>query len=155
MCMCVRASMHHGAHREIRRGQPHMLALTCHCLKQGLCFVFHCVHEASWPMICWGLSYLHPLSPIGFQGLQIWMRLCLALCRFQGFELMSPCLPSKHFTHFSISLALYRVFNSGDRQIDTWHPWSWMIIISMLNVNFGKTKQFSWSYPAGENRQHE
>lgn len=154
MCMWVWASMHHGAHREIR-GQPQMLALTCHCLKQGLYFVSHCDHKTNWLMTCWVFTYLHPLSPIGFEGLQIWTWLCLTLCRFQGLELMSPCLSGKHFTHFSISSALYRVYNSGDRQIDPWHPWSWMMIISMLSVNFGKTKQFPWAYPAGENRQHE
>lgn len=47
-------------------------------------------------------------------------------------------------------------FNCGaGGKIATWDPWRLTIIMSILNANFGKNKQFAWAYPAGENSMNK
>ena len=41
------------------------------------------------------------------------------------------------------------------RKIATWDPWRLTIVMSILNANFGKNKQFAWAYPSRENSMNK
>lgn len=75
----------------------------------GAFFVLHCIHQTS----CLTRFQNPPASTshfiLGALGLQKTVLLCLALCRFRGFEVWSWCLHSKFFIHWSV----YSVLNTA------------------------------------------
>lgn len=140
------------------RGWSWVLALTLRCFKWALHFVLLCVHEPNWPMSCWGFSCLQSLIFL-CKDCKAYRFACYSGWLYIGFRDLNSCphaftantLP----TYESLQPSLGFLIAEISRKIDTWHPWSWTIILSMLNVNFGKNKQFLWVYPAGENSMNK